>query len=83
MEAKEGSLQRSQEAANGLVPILSQTNPIRILPHDFLKVHFNIVLPSMTRSSESSLLFSAALTHTLTKLQLRASRYEEPQKSAL
>jgi hypothetical protein len=28
-----------------LVPILSQINPVRILPTDLFNIHFNIILP--------------------------------------
>ena len=34
------------------VPILSLTNLIRASPSNFLKIHFNIFLPPMLRSSK-------------------------------
>jgi len=35
-----------------LAPILSQTNPIHVLPIDLCKIHFNIILPSTPRCSK-------------------------------
>jgi hypothetical protein len=35
-----------------LVPILSHVKPLHTLPPYFLKIHFNIILPSMPRTSE-------------------------------
>jgi len=39
------------------VPILTQVNPAHTFPPYFLKIHYNIILPSMPRSSMWSLLF--------------------------
>jgi hypothetical protein len=39
------------------VPVLSQMNPDHDLPHYFLKIQFNIFVPSTVRSSEWSLPF--------------------------
>jgi hypothetical protein len=38
-----------------VIPILSQMNPAHTLQPYFLKLHFNIVLPSTTRSSQYTL----------------------------
>jgi hypothetical protein len=40
-----------------LVPILSQMHPVSKLKRHFPKIHSNIILPSMPRSSEWSLIF--------------------------
>jgi len=40
-----------------LVPILTQTNYVYTVIFDFLKINFNIILPSMPMSSKLSLLF--------------------------
>jgi hypothetical protein len=40
-----------------LVPILSQTNPIHIIPFCIAKIHFNIVHPPTSWSSQWSLSF--------------------------
>ena len=47
-----------------LVHVLSQINAINALPSYFLKIHFNIILPPMPRSSKLSLYFMF-LTKTL------------------
>jgi hypothetical protein len=41
-----------------LVPTLNQMHPVRNFPSNFLKIHSNIILPSMTRFSEWSLPFN-------------------------
>jgi hypothetical protein len=51
----EGSLPCLQEHAN--CPYLSQMNLVLTLPLYFPEIHFNIILPSSRRSSESSLPF--------------------------
>jgi hypothetical protein len=38
-------------------PVLSLMNPVHTFPLYFLKIHFNIILPSSSRSSEWSLPF--------------------------
>jgi len=43
-----------------LVPILNQMQPVHIFPPYFPKIHSNIILPSMTRSSEWPLHFRFA-----------------------
>jgi hypothetical protein len=48
----DGSLTCSQEPATGLVPILSQMNPVHTFPTYFPKIHSNISFPSTPRSSE-------------------------------
>jgi hypothetical protein len=41
-----------------LVPVLSQTHPFHILPHYFLKIHYNIIFLFIPRSSKWSLPFT-------------------------
>jgi hypothetical protein len=43
------------------VPVLSQTNPIHISKPHFPKIHLNVILPSMPRSSQWSPTFSLKL----------------------
>jgi hypothetical protein len=48
----EGSLLFPQEPATTLVPILRQMHPVHTFPYYFPKIHSNIILPSMPKSSE-------------------------------
>ena len=45
-----------------LAPILSQINPVSILPTQFFKTHFNIISPSMSMSHTYSLTSSPFIT---------------------
>jgi hypothetical protein len=51
----EGLLLRSQEPSTG--PILSQIDPVHTIPSYLSKIHFNIVYPPMSWSSQWSLSF--------------------------
>jgi hypothetical protein len=51
----EGSLPCSQKPA--MVPILSQMHPVHTFPPYFPKIHFNIIFPSMPKSSTRSFPF--------------------------
>jgi hypothetical protein len=46
------------------VSILSHISPVHAFPSHFLKIHFNIIVPSMRRSDERSILLRSALTKT-------------------
>ena len=35
-----------------LPPVISQINPVQVLPSCFVKIHFNVVLPFTPRSSK-------------------------------
>jgi hypothetical protein len=48
-----GLLPHSQEVATRPYPYLDESNPYPL--HHYWKIHFNIILPSTTRSSKSSL----------------------------
>jgi hypothetical protein len=56
-----------------LVPILSQINPIHTIPSYLSKIHFNIVHPPTSRSSQWSLTFW--ITPTKRKLGINCSIY--------
>jgi hypothetical protein len=51
----EGSIPCSQEPCNGPYPEPYQSNPVHSIPSDLSKIHFNIVYPPMSRSSQWSL----------------------------
>jgi hypothetical protein len=44
-----------------MIPILSQMHPVHNIQPSFLKIHFNIILPSMPRSSEWSVLLRISI----------------------
>ena len=46
------------------VSILGQINPVHTSPPHFLKIHFNIILPSRTRSCKWSLYIRSPVPHT-------------------
>jgi hypothetical protein len=58
----EGSLPCSQKPATGLYPELDA--PVHTLPHNLLKNHFNIILPSTPRfeNTSTSLVFHVLYT---------------------
>jgi hypothetical protein len=57
------------------IPNLSQMNPTHTLQNYFNKTHFNIILPSMLRSSEWSLPFSVSSQNFIRIPQLPHARY--------
>ena len=58
-----------------LVPVLIQIITIHALPTDWLKIHFNIILPSTLRSSKCSLSFSFPSTKSCMYLSLHILRW--------
>jgi len=58
-----------------LVPILSQIRLVHTFPPYFLKIHFNIILPSTRRSSEKSLPFRFSDQNFVHISQLSHARY--------
>jgi hypothetical protein len=57
----EGSLPYSQKLR--MVPILSLMHPVNTFPPYFRKIHSNIILPTMSRSSEWYILFRFSNQH--------------------
>jgi len=54
-----------------LAPILSQLHPFHTFPHDFCKIHFNIILPYTIRLPSSILPSDSPTKHSLLPSMLR------------